>query len=118
MKTAASVQQPAKPAMPAASLILFADAYPDGNGGFQIIPRPPRSLVMSKRGGQLVQEVGSIDACKILGIGRACIHSLINDDPVGKRMIKYRFTSKRRGKRVFDVASLLAYREWTKTLED
>lgn len=109
-----------KPApKPIASLILFADAYPDGNGGFLVKPRAPRSLVIRANGKQFVQEIGSIDACKVLGISRASIHDLVNDDPEGRRRIKWRFnTGRKGGKRLFEVQSLLDFIEWTRaTLE-
>lgn len=117
MKTAVPFKQPAKPASPVASLILFADAYRDPSGGYTVKPRAPRSLVMTQKSGRWIQEIGTIDACRILNVNRATIHTLINKDPDARRLIKWRFTSKGRGKRVFEVGSLLAYVEWTKTLE-
>ena len=105
-------------AKPVGSLVLFADAYPDGSGGFLLKLRPPRSLVFQPRGKRFVQEISTVDACKVLSVERATIHHLINRDPNGKRIIRWRFTSSQKGKRMFDVASLLDFVEFTKTLED
>lgn len=101
---------------PPPPLITFGEFLPKGDGTFALTPRVPRSPSVRKVRGLWIEEVDTNDACQILGVGRGCIHSLINTDREARTRIKYRFTSGHRGKRVFDVSSLLAYVDWTKTL--
>ncbi len=104
------------PAKTPASLVLFPETLPDGNGGFTIRPRPPRSLIIRQEKGRWIQEVGTVDACRIISSNRSAIHYLINADPEARRRIRWRYTGTKRGKRMFEVGSLLEWVEFTQTI--
>ena len=93
-----------KPAVPVAQTVLMADVLPSGNGGFVVRPVKP------------VQEIGTADACKILGVCRATMWALRND-PVAGKILKWRFTTPSQRRVMFDLGSVLAYLEFTRTLE-
>ncbi len=93
-----------KPVVPIAQTVLMADVLPNGNGGFTVRPRKP------------LQEIGTVEATKILGVCRATMWALRND-PVAGKILKWRFTSPGKRKVKFTLESVLAYLEFTKTLE-
>jgi len=85
-------------------LLLFADLLPNGNGGFTVRPRKP------------LQEIGTIDAARMLGVSRTTLWELRNDEAASK-VLKWRFTTPSQRIVKFETASVLAYLEYTKTLE-
>lgn len=61
-----------------------------------------------------VAEIGAAEAARILHVHRSQISNLVNY-PLARKLLKWRWTSERQGKRVFDLQSVLAYR---RALED
>jgi hypothetical protein len=87
-------------------ILLFADWMPNPSGsGYTVTPRK-----------SVVQEVGTLEAAKLLGVCRATMWELRND-PVAGKILKWRFTTPSQRKVKFTTESLLAYLEYTKTLE-
>lgn len=84
--------------------LLTAAVLSDGNGGFRIVPGRP------------VQEIPSREAAKILSICRGSLSLTINTT-LGQKHLRWRWLTQRKGKRVFDLASVVAYREALKELE-
>ena len=77
---------------------------PSGDGGFVIKPGKP------------VGECPSRQAAAILGISRSSLSPLVNQ-PLAAKIIRWRWTSPRQGKRMFDMGSLQRYREATRDPE-
>ncbi len=91
--------------MPAdAQLLLFARMLPNGAGGYTVTPSKP------------LHEVGTVEAARILGVSRATMWELRNDAVAGK-ILQWRFTTPHQRKVKFTTESLLAYLDYTKTLE-
>lgn len=88
-----------------AQIPVLASVLPDGNGGFIVKPQKPAA------------EITTEQARKILGVCRAQMWYLRNQ-PMGQKILKWRFTSEKRGKILWDAASVLAYKEATKGIED
>lgn len=82
-------------------LLLFADVLPDGAGGFVVKPRKP------------MVEITTRQAASILGVCRAQMWYLRNCHPQAQRILKWRFTSEKGGKLVWDLESVQQYREMT-----
>jgi hypothetical protein len=82
-------------------LMLFGEFVPDGIGGFRLVPRRPRL------------EVPTVEAAKILGVSRSAIHVILNT-PGGQKWLKWRYSTPRKGKILFEVDSLYAYLEASK----
>lgn len=87
-----------------AQIMLFADVLPNGHGGFTITPRRPS------------QEITSKQAAKMLNLSRATLSNILNQ-PEAQRMLRWRWISERKGKRVFELESVIQYREATKDAE-
>jgi hypothetical protein len=83
-------------------LLLFADVVPNGNGGFVVQPRKP-----------LGPEITTKQAARILGVCRAQMWYLRNCHPQAQKILKWRFTSEKAGKILWDAASVQRYRELT-----
>lgn len=86
-------------------LLLFADVLPNGQGGFTVRPVKPQ------------QEIRTVDAAKLLGVSRAQMWYLRNQ-PLGQRILRWRFISEKKGKILWDLDSVLAYKEATRSIED
>ena len=85
-------------------MLLRATVVPNGSGGFVVQPGKP------------LQEAGTIEAARMLGVSRTTMWEL-RHDPVAGKMLKWRFTSPHRRVVKFTTESLLSYLEFTKTLE-
>lgn len=84
---------------------VLASVLPDGNGGFIVKPQKPTT------------EITTEQARRILGVCRAQMWYLRNQK-MGQKILKWRFTSEKKGKILWDAASVLAYKEATKAIED
>jgi hypothetical protein len=84
--------------------MLFADVIPNGHGGFTVVPKKPSIEISSKQ------------AAKILNMARSSLSNLLNQ-PKAMEIIKWRWLSEKKGKRVFELESVIAYREATKDSE-
>lgn len=93
----------AKP--PIQQMMLWADVVPSGNGSFVVVPRRPES------------EINTRKAAEILGVCRAQMWYLRNQ-PLGQKLLRWRFISERKGKILWELQSVLAYKEATKAIED
>lgn len=93
-----------KPSSDIFQLLLFGEARPDGNGKFVFTPRHP------------VAEITAKQAAKLLSISPQMVNKLVNQ-PEAAKILVWRWSSERRGKRLFDSASVIAYREATKDPE-
>lgn len=85
-------------------LLLFADVLPNGSGGFTVRPRKP------------LQEIGTTEAAHMLGVCRSTMWELRNDATAGK-YLKWRFTTPSQRKVLFELDSVVAYLEYTRSLE-
>ena len=81
-----------------------ASILPDGNGRFIVTPSKPRL------------ECSTADAAKILGVHRSSLSNIVNY-PLAQKLLKWRWTSEKRGKRIFDLASVVAYKDATEDPE-
>jgi hypothetical protein len=81
-------------------VLMFGEVMSNGLGGFTVIPKKP------------VAEVGTKAAARMLGMNKATLNRLV-DDPEAAKLLKWRWISEKRGKRLWDVESLRAYREAT-----
>lgn len=91
------------PATP--QLLLFADVTPNGVGGFTVRPLKP------------TQEIGTAAAARLLGVCRAQMWYLRNQ-PLGQKILKWRFISEKKGKILWELESVIAYKEATKSIQD
>ena len=89
---------------PVAMTTLAADILPNGRGGFIVQPRKP------------LDEIGTIEAARRLGVSRTTMWELRND-PIASKILKWRFTTPSQRIVLFTTESVLAYLEYTKTLE-
>jgi hypothetical protein len=87
-----------------AQTLLFADVTANGLGGFTITPRKP------------VNEITSKQAAKILSVSRANLNYML-DQPQAQRILRWRWLSEKKGKRVFELESVIAYRDATRDPE-
>jgi hypothetical protein len=85
-------------------VLMFGEVMSNGLGGFTVIPKKP------------VAEVDSNAAAKMLGVSKTTLHSLV-DDREAAGILRWRWISEKRGKRLWDVESLRAYREATSNPE-
>jgi hypothetical protein len=86
-------------------LLLFGEVLPDGTGGFVVKPRKP------------LPEVTTKEAARILGVSRAQMWYLRNHHPRAMQILRFRFSSERRGRVLWDVDSLHQFRQMTRELE-
>lgn len=84
-------------------IMLFADLVPNGAGGFNVIPKKPAS------------EIDSQTTAKMLNVCRSSL-SLIVNSKLGQKHLRWRWLTDKKGKRVFDLDSVIAYRDATKDL--
>lgn len=85
-------------------ILMFGEAVANGLGGFTIIPKKP------------ALEVGTREAAKMLGINRSTLHAMV-DHPQASKILRWRWSSEKQGKRLWDVESLQAYRRATEDPE-
>jgi len=85
-------------------ILLFEDVVKNGDT-FSVIPRKP------------LQEIDAAEAAKLLNVCRTSL-SLIVDSPLGQKYLRWRWLTDRQGKRVYELDSVIAYREATKNLPD
>ena len=85
-------------------MVLWADVVPNGNGGFTVVPRKP------------LREIDSAQAAQILGIHRSSLSHIVNQ-PRAQEILRWRWSSEKRGKRLFEYESVIEYREATKDPE-
>jgi hypothetical protein len=85
-------------------ILMFGEVISNGLGGYTVIPKKP------------VAEVDSKAAAKMLGVSMTTLHSLVNDREASK-ILRWRWISEKRGKRLWDAESLRAYREATTNSE-
>jgi hypothetical protein len=83
--------------------MLFADVFQNGNG-FTIVPRKPTT------------EIDSNQAATVLGCARSTLNTLINSQK-GQKYLRWRWMTERKGKRLFELDSVLAYREALRELD-
>lgn len=79
-------------------ILLFADLVPNACGGFAVVPRKPS------------QEISSREAARMLNVARSTLSDIINTEK-GQKHLRWRWTTAKKGKRVFELASVLEYRE-------
>lgn len=90
-----------------AQILLFAtEVVRQGDGRFVVTPRKPAG-----------PEIPTREAARILGVSRAQMW-YIRNTPLGQRHLRWRFISDKRGKILWDSASLLAYKVATEQIED
>lgn len=77
-----------------------------GDGSYRLMPRKPRVEV---------EEISTVQACKILGISRGTIWYDRNT-PLGQKILRWRFTGPGQGRIVWELPSVLAYKEALKQL--
>lgn len=92
-----------KPA-PAARTMLFANVVPNGSGGFAIVPQKPTEEIDSRQVGLL------------LNCARATLSNIVNSTQ-GQKYLRWRWLTEKQGKRVFELDSVIAYREASKDSE-
>lgn len=85
-------------------LLMFAEVLPNGNGGFTIVPKKP------------VSEISSSQAAKMLQVCRTSLSNIVNQR-LGQKHLRWRWTSEKKGKRVFELESVLAYMEALRELD-
>jgi hypothetical protein len=85
-------------------MLMFAEVLPNGSGGFTIVPKKP------------VAEISSAQAARMLQVCRTSLSNIVNQ-PLGQKHLRWRWTSERKGKRVFELESVLAYKEALKALD-
>lgn len=86
-------------------MMLFADVTPNGSGGFVVTPRKPSC------------EISSAAAAKLLCVSRSNLCLIVNQ-PLGQKHLVWRWLTERKGKRMFDLESVLRYRQALKDLAD
>ena len=96
-----------KPAIDSpAQILLFADVLPNGSGGLTVVPRK-----------SLPREVSTEEAAELLGVCRTTMYALRND-PRAMKTLRWRFTTPSKRIVLYELESVLAYREATKQWED
>lgn len=86
-------------------ILMFADLVPMGDGRFNVVPRKPQP------------EVSSATAAEMLGVCRSSLSLMVNS-PLGQRHLRWRWLTEKKGKRVFEIESVVAYREATRRMVD
>lgn len=88
--------------------MLFAEprVTPCGDGTFIVAPGKPRAQV---------PEVGTLRAAEILGIGLTALRAA-RESKLGQHYLRWRFTSEKQRVLVWEVPSLMAYKEATRSI--
>lgn len=79
---------------------------PRGDGTFIVSPGKPSA-----------REIPTREAARILGVCRAQIW-YIRNQTLGRKLLRWRFTSELKGKILWELDSVIAYRDATRSLED
>lgn len=95
------------PAQKRGTMILVADVIPNGGGQYIVTPRPPKGIQVGADG--LTQWIPTEVARKILGLGRAMMW-YVRQEELGKKHLRWRFISQSKRKILWDVESLFAYK--------
>jgi hypothetical protein len=88
--------------------LVFAEARvtPRGDGTFIVAPGKPRAQV---------PEVGSFRAAELLGVGFTALRAA-RESKLGRQYLRWRFTTETRRVLVWELPSLLAYKEATRSI--
>lgn len=88
--------------------LVFAEARvtPRGDGTFIVAPGKPRAQV---------PEVGSFRAAELLGVGFTALRAA-RESKLGLQYLRWRFTTETRRILVWELPSLLAYKEATRSI--
>lgn len=89
------------------TMVLIADVIPNGTGQYIVTPRPPKGIQVGADG--LTQWIPTWVASKILGLGRAMMWH-IRQETLGTKHLKWRYISAAKGKILWDVESVFAYK--------
>lgn len=84
--------------------MLFADFVSNGSGGFTVVPKKP------------AMEIDSNEAARVIGCARSTLNTMINSRK-GQMHLKWRWMTERKGKRLFELESVIAYRNAMRELE-
>jgi hypothetical protein len=101
---------PLKPAPPQSiapvpgQTLLTARITSDGLGGYRVTPEKP------------LQEIPSRKVAEMLTMSRGNLALVVNS-PLGQKHLRWRWLTPKRGKRVFELDSVIAYREALKKLD-
>lgn len=76
---------------------MLAEVVSLGGGSFKLAPR-------------IAREITGVQAARILGMSRSTL-SLHVYEPLGKKLLKWRWLTAKHSKRLFDLDSVMAYRE-------
>jgi len=79
-----------------------------------LINGPPQDAKQEPR--EEPEEISAGATAKLLGVHRTSL-SLIVNYPLAQKLLRWRWSSERQGKRLFERASVLAYKERTKDPE-
>src|SRR5688572_27383993 len=79
-------------------IILTSRVTSDGAGGFRVVPEKP------------LQEIPAKKVAELLSMSRGNVSLLVNS-PLGEKLLRWRWLTPRKGKRVFELDSVIAYRE-------
>ncbi|HTD67118.1 MAG TPA: hypothetical protein VK846_11375 [Candidatus Limnocylindria bacterium] len=82
----------------------MAKVTSDGSGGFRVTPEKP------------LEEIPSAVAAKLLSMSRGNLCLVVNST-LGQKHLRWRWLTPRKGKRLFERESVVAYREAVKRLE-
>ncbi len=96
------------PNVPPEQNLLFAEPLvtPRGDGTFIVAPGKPRSQVL---------EVGTLRATEMLGIGLTALRAA-RESKLGQHYLRWRFTSEKQRVLVWEVPSLRAYKDATRSI--
>ena len=92
---------------PVPDILLLASVVPDGSDRFIVTPRQPVAGV---------EEVGSAKALRVLGLTSRSLLYAARDSAFGARHLRWRFTGPSRRKILWELPSLLEYKEATKLI--
>jgi hypothetical protein len=79
---------------------------PRGDGTFIVVPGKPRKELI---------EVGTLRAARMLGIGHTALRAA-RESKLGRHYLRWRFTSEKQRVLAWEVPSLVAYKEATRSI--
>ena len=79
---------------------------PRGDGTFLVVPGKPRKELL---------EVGTLRAARMLGIGHTALRAA-RESKLGRHYLRWRFTSEKQRVLAWEVPSLMAYKEATRSI--
>jgi hypothetical protein len=89
---------------PRQMVLLVGDLIPNGNG-YAVVPRKLQP-----------QEISSADAARLLKVCRSSLSTIINTQ-LGQEHLRWRWISEKKGKRVFELESVVAYKQAMQELD-